>query len=506
MPMATADSLSHLITRLHQSGASYESIVRDLTADGFSPHQVQRAYILATYPRGLRRYCLWALSFVRQTIFPVGIIGLALFSVASILATAEEPPKIYPLYVAQSTSPEPYALSYGAHPAFADTEYFMSVKHDLIRQKASFVSANLETMRIEVYTDGLMTLEVPIATKGRPGSWWETPAGIYSVEYKHEKHRSGISGVFQPWSIRFQGNFYIHGWPYHADGEPVSSTYSGGCIRLHDEYAQQVYERIEVGMPILVFEREVAQEKKTFARKAPRIDAEAYLAVDLASGFVFAEHNRDAQLPAGPLTKIVTALVAAEYINLDATVTVPERALIDTEKPRLKAGTKVRVYDLLFPLLRESSNEASMVLASMLGEKRFIQVMNKKAESLGMRSTRFVDPAGLSTDNVTTAADLYQLMLYLESNRSFILGIASGEIQSSAYGKSQFADTEAPPAEDAFARSVRGARDATYRNGFYLVTVSVGGEERSIYISILGSIDDYSDAQTVQRYIENSYD
>lgn len=505
--MSTADSLAHLIARLHESGAPYEVILRDLTADGFTAHQVRRAYILATYPRGFRRYFLWLLALLRQTLFPVSIIGLALFSVASILATAEEPPKIYPLFVAQGTAAEPQAFSYGADPAFADTEYFMSVKHDLIRQHASFISVNLETMRIEVYKEGLMTLEVPIATKGRPGSWWETPAGVYSVEYKNEKHRSGISGVYQPWSLRFQGNFYIHGWPYHADGERVSTAYSGGCVRLQDEDAEKVYNLAEVGMPILVFEREKVQEKKIFTRKGPGIDAESYLAADLTSGFVFVEHNRDVQLQAGPLTKILTALVAAEYINLDAVITVPARALVDTAKPRLTAGSKVRVYDLLFPLLRESSNEAAMVLASILGEKRFIEVMNKKADSLGMRSTHFVDPAGVSESNITTSADLYQLMLYLESNRSFILGIASGEIQSSAYGKSKFVDTtESGTPDDAFGRSIRGARDETRHNGFYLVKIPIGGEERSVFMSALGSLDDRADVEALERYIENSYD
>lgn len=505
--MSTADSLSHLIARQHESGATYETILKDLTADGFSVHQVRRAYILATHPAGLRRTTLYVLAILRQGLFPLVTIGIALFSVASILATAEEPPKIYPLYVAEHAKQQAREFTYGANPSFADTRYFMGVKRDLIRQGASFISANLDTMRIEVYKQGLLTLEVPIATKGRPGSWWETPAGIYTVEYRNEKHRSGISGVYQPWSLRFQGNFYIHGWPYHADGERVSSTYSGGCIRLQDEDAERVYALAEVGMPVIVFEKEAEHEQKVFSRKTPSLDAEAYLAVDLASGFVFTEHNRDVQLPIGGLTHIVTALVAAEYINLDAVITVPQHALITTTKPRLKAGQKVRVYDLLFPLLKESSNEAALVLASVLGEKRFIEVMNKKAASLGMRSTHFVDPAGLSEANVSTPADLYQLMLYIESNRSFILRIASGDVRASAYGKSALDD--ATDTEDVLAKDVHGVsveRDAQRTHGFFLAQQTIAGEVRTLFMTILGGRRQHEDREVLRDYITDMYD
>ena len=505
--MSTADSLSHLIARQHESGATYETILKDLTADGFSAHQVRRAYILATHPAGLHRSVLYVLAILRQGLFPLVVIGVALFSVASILATAEEPPKIYPLYVAENTEQKSRELTYGANPSFADTRYFMSVKRDLVRQQASFISANLDSMRIEVFKNGTLTLEVPIATKGRPGSWWETPAGIYSVEYKNEKHRSGISGVYQPWSMRFQGNFYIHGWPYHANGERVSSTYSGGCIRLTDEDAQRVFDLVEVGMPVIVFEKEAEHEQKIFTRKKPSLNADGYLAVDLTSGFVFAEHNRDTRQALGALTHIVTALVATEYINLDATIVVPKHALVATAKPRLKAGQKVRVYDLLFPLLRESSNEAAMVLASVLGEKRFIEVMNKKAASLGMRATVFVDPAGLSEENVSTPADLYQLMQYIQSNRSFILRIASGEIRSSAYGTSAFDDgADSADLPDIPQQGLRSQRSDGKLNEFFALPHTIAGEARVIFITALGNSGSVHATDTLLQFINESYD
>jgi hypothetical protein len=42
-------------------------------------------------------------------------------------------------------------------------------------------------MVLRVYQDGSSTLEVPIVTKGRKGSWWETPAGLYKINTKENK-------------------------------------------------------------------------------------------------------------------------------------------------------------------------------------------------------------------------------------------------------------------------------------------------------------------------------
>lgn len=83
-------------------------------------------------------------------------------------------------------------------------------------------------MKIQVYKGGNLFLEVPIVTKGRPGSWWETPAGLYRISRKEKAHFSGMGHVWMPWSMNFQGNFYIHGRTYYPDGTLTSTAYTGG--------------------------------------------------------------------------------------------------------------------------------------------------------------------------------------------------------------------------------------------------------------------------------------
>ncbi|PIP46640.1 MAG: hypothetical protein COX15_00070, partial [Candidatus Colwellbacteria bacterium CG23_combo_of_CG06-09_8_20_14_all_42_19] len=82
------------------------------------------------------------------------------------------------------------------------------------------------------YEKGVFVNEFAILSKGKEGSWWETPAGLYKVQSKEKEHFSSFGRVYQPWSMAFQGNFFIHGWPYYPGGRAVESTYSGGCIRL----------------------------------------------------------------------------------------------------------------------------------------------------------------------------------------------------------------------------------------------------------------------------------
>src|SRR5579862_5292212 len=97
---------------------------------------------------------------------------------------------------------------------------------------ATFIEANLSTMQLTYYVNGSVAEQFKILAKGRPGSWWETPAGLYKVQEKIPSDFSGFAHVYSPWALDFQGNFLIHGWPYYPGGTPVGSTYSGGCIRL----------------------------------------------------------------------------------------------------------------------------------------------------------------------------------------------------------------------------------------------------------------------------------
>src|SRR5581483_5016564 len=133
---------------------------------------------------------------------------------------------------------------------------------------------------------------------------------------------SGFAHVYSPWALAFQGNFLIHGWPYYPDGTPVGSTYSGGCVRLSTDDAKALYDSVSVGTPVLVTSANFDADSFREQAQGPAVGASAYIAADLKSNFVFAEKNPDEKLPIASITKLMTALVAVEYVNIEKTITI----------------------------------------------------------------------------------------------------------------------------------------------------------------------------------------
>src|SRR3989344_5692047 len=64
---------------------------------------------------------------------------------------------------------------YGSWPEFQNADYFKQVKDNFIQSQADFIEADLSSMKIRVYKAGALTQEFPILSKGKEGSWWETP-------------------------------------------------------------------------------------------------------------------------------------------------------------------------------------------------------------------------------------------------------------------------------------------------------------------------------------------
>ena len=145
-------------------------------------------------------------------------------------------------------------LIYGSWPALEDENFFASTRDKFIEDKVTFLEANLSSMTMRYYEKGEVVKEVPIATKGREGSWWETPAGLYQISTKEKNHFSSFGRVDMPNSMQFQGNFFIHGPTFYPDGTPTPSSYSGGCIRLSMDDSKAIFDLVEQGTPLLVFE------------------------------------------------------------------------------------------------------------------------------------------------------------------------------------------------------------------------------------------------------------
>jgi len=143
------------------------------------------------------------------------------------------------------------------------------------------------------------------------------------------------------------------------------------------------------------------------------IEAKSALVLDIGTDAVLYSKNSDQKMPIASLTKIMTALVVVENIDLDDTVIISKNAF-DTagRKDSLAINEKIKAEDLLKIMLIRSNNTAAVSLAehSSGSVEEFVKLMNQKAKSLGLKNTNFSNPTGFDSDkNYSTAYDLAQL-------------------------------------------------------------------------------------------------
>ncbi len=147
----------------------------------------------------------------------------------------------------------------------------------------------------------------------------------------------------------------------------------------------------------------------------PEIAARAYLLVDLTAQQTLAELDADKPIEPASLTKLMTAYIVfdalkAKKISLQQTFGVSERAWkMPGSRMFIDPKMKVPVEDLIKGMIVQSGNDATMALAEGVGGtvEHFVQMMNAQAKVLGMKSTGYKNPEGLTEPgHTTTARDL----------------------------------------------------------------------------------------------------
>lgn len=140
------------------------------------------------------------------------------------------------------------------------------------------------------------------------------------------------------------------------------------------------------------------------------------LVVDQETNEVLFSKNDQAILPIASLTKLMTGLIISEaMLPMDEKIMITQED-VDTEKgssSRLRVGTELSRGELLHLALMSSENRAAHALGRTYpsgGLPAFVKLMNSKAQMLGMKDTRYVEPTGLSSLNQSSARDLVKLV------------------------------------------------------------------------------------------------
>lgn len=130
---------------------------------------------------------------------------------------------------------------------------------------------------------------------------------------------------------------------------------------------------------------------------------------------LYAQDMHEKAYPAS-ITKIMTAILAVKYGNMDDVVTVSQNAVTLEEGSQVcgfQAGDIVTMDELFHGLLVYSGNDAAMAIAEHVGGsvEHFVEMMNEEARNIGATNTNFVNPSGLHDDNhYTTAYDVYLML------------------------------------------------------------------------------------------------
>jgi D-alanyl-D-alanine endopeptidase (penicillin-binding protein 7) len=211
------------------------------------------------------------------------------------------------------------------------------------------------------------------------------------------------------------------------------------------------------------------------------------LVMDLDTSEVLYERNPDAVVPIASLTKMMTAMVVLddeknapleEWVAVDVSQTLEMTNVFS----HVRIASQLQRRDMLLLALMASENRAAATLAHHYsgGYLAFINAMNRKAEALGMSNTRFVEPTGLSPNNVSTPRDLARL------------------IQASAR-YSLIAELSTTPKKDVYFRAPRHVR------AFYNTNPLVRNDLWSIDMSKTGYIEEAGRCLVLQAEIQKRH-
>ncbi|MDR0806682.1 MAG: D-alanyl-D-alanine endopeptidase [Enterobacteriaceae bacterium] len=161
-----------------------------------------------------------------------------------------------------------------------------------------------------------------------------------------------------------------------------------------------------------------ASTKTVLAKTAsqPEIASGSALVIDIKNNKVIYSSNPDKIVPIASITKLMTAMVVLDKhqpMNEIIPVKIDQTDELNGVFSRVKVGSEISRQDMLLLALMSSENRAAAALAHNYpgGYNAFIQAMNDKAKALGMTNTHYVEPTGLSEQNVSTANDLTKLLM-----------------------------------------------------------------------------------------------
>ncbi|TCO79822.1 D-alanyl-D-alanine carboxypeptidase family protein [Marinisporobacter balticus] len=154
-----------------------------------------------------------------------------------------------------------------------------------------------------------------------------------------------------------------------------------------------------------------------------QISASSAIVMDVKTGRVLYKKNINEKKPMASTTKIMTALLALEKMDLNKIVKIPNNAVgIEGSSIYLKKDEKMKMKDLVYGLMLRSGNDSAVAIATTISGsvENFAQLMNKRSKEIGAKNTNFMNPNGLHhKEHYTTAYDLALITREALLNKNF---------------------------------------------------------------------------------------
>ena len=166
---------------------------------------------------------------------------------------------------------------------------------------------------------------------------------------------------------------------------------------------------------------------------APSDSAKSAILIDADTGRILYAKNADSRSLIASTTKIMTAIVVLEHCDLDTVYEIPQQATnIEGSSIYLQAGERLTIRELLYGMMLHSGNDAAVALALACSDSvaEFVDLMNLKAQQLGLHQTHFENPSGLDGEaHYSTAADLARMTRFALKNPDFAEIVSTKSIQ-----------------------------------------------------------------------------
>ena len=195
------------------------------------------------------------------------------------------------------------------------------------------------------------------------------------------------------------------------------------------------YSKAMKEIPPLSYTAQISFPLEYKVQEEPQMSAESAILVEInkqgEEQMVFKKNEKE-KMAIASLTKLMTGLVALEFYQPKLETKISEKAVSQPEQTGfLKIGERLKVEDLLYIALIESSNDAAFALAEIIKQESFVDLMNLKAEDIGLKDTHFFNSNGIDggafDTNYSTAEDLIKLAKYVWIKRPLIVEILSNK-------------------------------------------------------------------------------